>query len=59
MGGHLHSDPGSDLPPNVQEWIDKNVIQLRDVLANPETRARLLALLDEPTTRLGTDDEYR
>lgn len=53
---------GSDvpsLPSNVGEWIANNVLRLRDTLANPATLARLLELLNEPTNRLGTDDEYR
>jgi hypothetical protein len=46
------------LPPNEREWIDKNVIALRDVLANPEVRARIRELLDAPTIRQGTDDAH-
>jgi hypothetical protein len=41
----LRSDSGSDLPPDVQEWITATTAQLQDTLANPTVRARLLELL--------------
>ena len=46
------------LPPDVQKWIDKKVVQLQATLDNPETRARIRKLLNEPTTQLGNNDEY-
>jgi hypothetical protein len=55
----VFSENNRRLPPDVQDWIDKRVIQLRDTLDNPEVRARILELLHEPTIRLGTDDENR
>jgi hypothetical protein len=59
MGDDVFSENNRRLPPDVQDWIDKRVIQLRDTLDNPEVRARILELLHEPTIRLGTDDENR
>jgi hypothetical protein len=61
MGKREQSDAhGSEvpsLPSNVREWIANNARQLRAALDNPETRARISELLNEPITRIGTDDE--
>jgi hypothetical protein len=33
------------LPPDGREWIAKTAVQLRDALANPEVRTRVVELL--------------
>jgi hypothetical protein len=45
MGGHLHSDSGSDLPPDKQEWISSVAAAIRNALDDPTARREIVGLL--------------
>jgi hypothetical protein len=45
MGGHLHSDSGSDLPPDKQEWISSVAAAIRTALDDPTVRREIVDLL--------------
>ena len=54
----MHSDSSVPLPPDdVREWITKTANELRDVLANPQVRTRVVELLNGDTRDRGSDDE--
>jgi len=53
----MHSDSSVPLPPDdLREWIAKTAIELRDVLANPQVRTRVVELLDGDTQGRGSDE---
>jgi hypothetical protein len=54
----MHSDSSVPLPPDErQEWITKTANQLRDALANPQVRTRVVELLNGDAQGRGSDDE--
>ena len=50
---------GDALPPNDEreQWLQRNVAKLRQVLSDPDVQRKISALLDGESERYGNDDE--